>query len=574
MFTHTAIVSASSSCLSPPSSPNDSSSEDAFYQVQDLDGKCASFVDYSLYASDLSEVLTVTQTVAKRTVMLGVGLPFECRNAALRLLCLFSYRRCKTDQSGFELPCVGVCEEAWAYCEEPFRASGQLSQLPPCTIFSNSSCNNAGEATRVPYSSVDCPYPTTFHPDSLSPQQIQQDPTQQCVLPCPSPIYSEEEWDALFATITVFSVISFLLSLFYVVTAFLHPRTRTFPTNLPQMLPAAGLPVAFGLMMGLFAGGMRNIICEDDTTYQEMGEGEEGGFGCVLQAISVTYGGIAISCWWFILSFNMLLLINCKLSRDNLNKVEKWYHLFGWGLPLIGTIVPLAAHKMKASPTLPWCFIYDEDTDWWLYGNFYILVTGSWFFGSLILLSVIAYLLKRTYDFRKESGMPVTQFIRLAILLASFWVLSSFVIAYRFYGTGIKTSVESALEHQIRCSAITGAECSLEERPNYGFLFWTSFVLSNFGTISFLVLGTNKSVFPFWRDLLRDVWKGKGLDGKWRAIKANIDRRERARTHSMQRMQDAATRARKPSVDAVVGSDKSGSSSTDLVASSDSLLVV
>jgi hypothetical protein len=69
----------------------------------------------------------------------------------------------------------------------------------------------------VPYGEVDCPYPLKYNYDGESTfAESGYDGAQMCVMPCPSPMWSDEEWTAGVTLTLVVNGTSGLLSLFIV----------------------------------------------------------------------------------------------------------------------------------------------------------------------------------------------------------------------------------------------------------------------------------------------------------------------------------------------------------------------
>ncbi|KAL6055994.1 hypothetical protein QOT17_016411 [Balamuthia mandrillaris] len=503
-----------------------------------IDPKCLPLLldqNQPIYIPANQTLADLTEQASASTIYLGVWVPPACRDAALLLACHYSYKIC--NGSSAVSPCLSLCNSMSAECTEYFESVGRANMIPPCTtfLFPNSSCN-PGSTAKVGYSQADCPYPTVYNPDITD---------DFCALPCPGTIYTEEQWDALYSVMTLFGAISLVASTFYVVTSFLNPDTRRFPVNVLNFLTLSTVPVSLGLVFGVFAGGSENIICSDKGEYQGVGRGDAGGLACVLQGILLVFGGLCVACWWTIAAFNLVMLIVVQVSRDKLHKFEKWYHIIGWTLPVLLTIIPLAAKKIQASPTVSWCFIYDEDTDWWIYGNFYILFIGSWLFGSLLILGVVITILRRSYQFDKKGNLPFRVVIRLLVMMCLFWGLTAFQIAYRFYGSAIKDDITEALEEQVVCSASTGTECELKEKPNFGFLLWTVLVMTNLGAFAFLTIGCTKTTFNFWRGLIKDLWRAKGRSNKIQVWRNYTITRDRARSRSA--FNSNETRSRTPS---------------------------
>ncbi|KAL6079422.1 hypothetical protein QOT17_001047 [Balamuthia mandrillaris] len=498
------------------------------------------------------------------TSALGVWVSEECREAGLKLACHFIYKTCSNDSQPIS-PCLSLCMAAHNSCRVDLEGSGKT--IPPCvtTLFPNSSCN-IGSDEKVAYSQADCPYPTEFHAsesEALDPE----DPTSLCMYPCPGPVYTEEEWDAMFIVINVFSSISLVLSVFYVVTAVLNPDTRQFPANLVPLLCAASIPVTLGMMLGLFAGGMRNVLCSDGE-YQAVGQGDAGGLACVLQGMLIVFGGLWAGSLWPIVGINLVLMVVVKIKQETLAKLKHLYHLIFWSIPTVMTIIPLAAKKISASPTLPWCFVYDKDSDWWTYGCFHILFILTWIVGSVSLVIVLVSICLRTYKFNLQGNMPLQQFIRILVLLGIYWLMGASIMVYRFYGSAIKEKVQNSIEDQIYCSAYTGTECELEEKPSYGMTLFNSIVMSSIGFCVFFAVGCSEKTFRYWQSLIRGLLHANGNEERLNVLRAHTQKREwtRRRTLSKTRRDQQGSKANHfgNSSSSTLGSEETASSSANL----------
>ncbi|KAL6069883.1 G-protein coupled receptor Fz Smo [Balamuthia mandrillaris] len=501
-----------------------------------VDPKCKSLLQdqgLPLFLSEGQTLEGIAAQVRTYTASLGVWVPVGCRDAGLRMACHYFYLACNETTQTSIFPCIDLCHNMTNECVEYLESVGKANMLPPC-IFPETNCALGSDA-KVPYTQLDCPYPTEFH-GSLEEAIHTQYPAQLCSLPCPGPVYTDEQWDALFLIMDIFSTISFLLGAFFVFTAFFNPITRQFPANLLPILAATSIPPTLGLMFGMFAGGARELLCSEDGEYLGMEVGGGESVGCILQGAMITFGGLAASFWWFIVGLNFVLLLVVQVKKDKLAKLEPWYHLFGWGAAVVLTIIPMAAKKIGASPTIGWCFIYDPDTDWWMYGCFYIWFIAAWLFGSFLMIGVLVALAFRTFEFSWRKDLQY--FVRVLLLLCLYWLLGAFQIAYRIYGSVIKEDVQDAIENQIRCSAFTGTECELEETPSFGFLVVVTLNLACVGTTAFLALGFTKPTFTFWRSLVVGLIRAEGMSGKLLVLKAHHNKREYERARSMHKTQE------------------------------------
>ncbi|KAL6052268.1 hypothetical protein QOT17_018670 [Balamuthia mandrillaris] len=467
------------------------------------------------------------------TSALGVWVSQECRDAGLKLACHFTYRVCGNDSQ--IPPCLSVCLAMHTKCAEALAESGK--SVPPCidAIFPNASCN-VGSDAKVAYSEADCPYPTVF---SASPSHALDpggNPTSVCKLPCPSAFFSDAQWDGLFFIVYITCPISLVLTLLYVVTSFMYPKTRRYPANLIPILATSSLPITVGMMFGVFAGGVENVLCSEDGDFQEIGVGEAGGLACVLQGVLILYGGLATGLWWPTLGLNLVLLVVVQVKQETLKKFEIWYHLYSWGVPVVLTIIPLAANKLTAPPTVPYCFVYDQDNDWWVYGCFYILFIATWVFGSACLIIVLISIFMRTYQFNEHGNMPLTQFIRILILLFVYWSTSLILIVFRFYYSAVTDDIKHATKEQIYCSAFTGTDCELKgDHPSYTLSVFMTLAMSCLGFCIFLAVGSTKRMYKYWMSLLWSVVRADNNEARKQAFKEHTQNREWTRRRTLTR---------------------------------------
>nr|ACF17591.1 cAMP receptor cAR [Cavenderia aureostipes] len=93
----------------------------------------------------------------------------------------------------------------------------------------------------------------------------------------------------------------------------------------------------------------------------------ENDFSCYLFAIAINYGSLSCWLWTLCLAVSIYLLIVKRIQEAE--RLEKYYYLICWGLPLISTIIMLA--KGLVERVVGWCWIGGQYTAY-RFGIFYV----------------------------------------------------------------------------------------------------------------------------------------------------------------------------------------------------------
>jgi hypothetical protein len=206
--------------------------------------------------------------------------------------------------------------------------------------------------------------------------------------------------------------------------------------------------------------------------------------------------------WWFALTLCMFEILVLHLTKETTEKVYYVFHAICWGLPLIPVIIVLCAQQFGSQDPLPTCFIVGNQ--WWAWTLYYIPVGITLILGTILILISTARVLKtRLKDQRRRMQEHI---IRLLLLVFLYWLILLYPWIFRIYTEVITNDLETALEEQVQCSLLTGEDCPLSERLNYGLWLLYIFDVTGHGCIIFLFFGTSRAPFYFWWSLIKS-WR-------------------------------------------------------------------
>jgi hypothetical protein len=113
---------------------------------------------------------------------------------------------------------------------------------------------------------------------------------------------------------------------------------------------------------------------------------------CVMQGIGIQFFANALVYWWFAIVVHMFFVVALRRRGPH----EFFYHLGVWGISAVLTAVPLAAGKI--GPSSLWCWIVQGDDDpynLWEFGGFYL--------GKRSLLFFFVFLARSRSDVAKKN---------------------------------------------------------------------------------------------------------------------------------------------------------------------------
>ncbi|KAL6054285.1 hypothetical protein QOT17_017480 [Balamuthia mandrillaris] len=190
----------------------------------------------------------------------------------------------------------------------------------------------------------------------------------RCAFECPLPAYSEDKYDNIKTLQTTFGWLSWVGSLLVALSYGVHPSLRSFPANLILMTALATNIATFAIILPTFAS-YHDTWCGIDGAYlfpsvRLVGEEVALKFRmdellakshlCSFQGFVLMFGFLSTTMWWVIISFNMFLTVyfgkKLPTSRMWVVGLQVTFHVVGWVVPFVLTLIPTAADRMAFGP--------------------------------------------------------------------------------------------------------------------------------------------------------------------------------------------------------------------------------
>jgi len=202
---------------------------------------------------------------------------------------------------------------------------------------------------------------------------------------------------------------------------------------------------------------------------------------CRIQGIGIQFFGVAITWWWLCIGAN--LFVTVVIRADEPEKYNRYYHIAGWGVPFISTVVPLIANKYGHSNPV-WCWIENDRYHIWQFGALFGHMAGCSIVGMIMWFWVIykARQLHLEAVIRNERHFLKPFLIRhilFAILFVSVFLI---LVINRIYQ-------------------------AVKDDVNYQILLASTIVLTGQGCITFLAFGTSRKIFRNWKELIGRLFR-------------------------------------------------------------------
>ncbi|KAL6049563.1 Wnt-activated receptor, variant 2 [Balamuthia mandrillaris] len=348
----------------------------------------------------------------------------------------------------------------------------------------------------------------------------------ECSFTCPLPAYSEEQYDDLKVLQLVFGWLSLAGSLVVILSYALHPKLRKFPSNLIIMTAVAAHLASVAIILPTFSGytylwcGSDEELISPSTqltweqvdikfSFEELSVKSEL---CTFQGWLLQFGFVSSIMWWGIISFNMFLSV-FFLSKLPTGKwwtvgLQVFYHVCGWVVPAILTLIPAAAGKMVFTPASSVCEVSTEDnyayflTFWTLPVGIVLLIGLVLFVCSLVKLVHISHKLK---DLKKACST----YFRVLLFIVIFLIMFCFIFAYSLQVAANLSAVEEGYSEYYTCLLQRKPDCELsEDVHNYPLAVLRGLGFSCLGFLLFLNFCSSFAIGKFWWNASRHLIRG------------------------------------------------------------------
>ncbi|KAL6045502.1 Frizzled/Smoothened membrane region [Balamuthia mandrillaris] len=486
----------------------------------------------------------------------ATSIPQACQISSVDMACRTYIRPCVVDPVTNETivhpvqPCRDICQaftEACASTWERFGAPlgyglffpGGDAQLPmdcgeidPATnasFYQNTTYRVAtgAEADESVVAQCGGAQRTVNASACVSPLVPASENSVRCGFECPLPSLDDEQYHAVKVLQSVLGWLSWITSLFLVVTYAIDPKLRRWPSNLITMVALSAHMAAWAIIFPSFVGH-ENVWCSlnGDVAVPDMtvtydpdasltGQSYQVEWDlafkspvCTLQGGLLMFGFLAGTCWWALIALNMFLQLFFKERLPNSNKFTRWqqfaFHTIGWGLPLICAFVCMVADRIAFASAATFCFVSNEDDAvylgiFWLAPVCLLLVLGLVFF--VCSIARILYLGIKEGSCKKLMFM----YYRIALFVFVFLAVYCFIFAYSIQVEANEDTIKEGYNDYYVCliyeKPIEG--CSLsQDVTNYGLVLIRSIGYSGLGLFLFLTFMTLD-----WRRVYSRLWQ-------------------------------------------------------------------
>uniref|UniRef100_A0AAU8KZ66 FzdD n=1 Tax=Halisarca dujardinii TaxID=2583056 RepID=A0AAU8KZ66_HALDU len=270
--------------------------------------------------------------------------------------------------------------------------------------------------TTLPSSTLHCPIPTLAAPNG-SGDRYSLGSQVGCSVPCDSSVYydSDDADTTIPVVILIFSVLSLVLSVL-MISAFLIDRSRFYYPERPVVYLGVNFILLSAALLLSSIATLANypFACEDESLviYQRLPAANISfrGVLCILIAILLYYTTMATLVWWVVLTITWLLATTLKWAAEAIAKFWIVYHIVGWGLPLVQTIIVVGVQWIDGEAGSGVCYL--GNLDMVAKGVFVFVPTLAYILLGLVIFTIsclslfnIRAQIKRQHDSEKVTRL-------------------------------------------------------------------------------------------------------------------------------------------------------------------------
>lgn len=305
-------------------------------------------------------------------------------------------------------PCYSVCHAREDLCDEFFVALNitlaNCSAVLPGPVIPTAMRTSDGKTLMLDGTCRDTTFPAnasgvfSFPPFAecpsvlgrkSNPKEENNDP--RCWIKCPDASYTDDEWATLVTLIKIGASLSFVATAFMLISYLVNFDKRKFPLNVHMWQFVACLCLAITFLLN-GSNPQKDVWCTDPATFANQSNSNI----CGAQGFLFIFFGLSVATWCLVIAFIMFRAIVFKIRVQDLDNKMVFFHIFGWGVPLVFAITAAAKDMIGYGTPLAWCFIQfkgfgfgTEDTEKISidYALFYIPI-GILFFINLLFFTV------------------------------------------------------------------------------------------------------------------------------------------------------------------------------------------
>ncbi|KAM9960324.1 hypothetical protein ACTFIW_009453 [Dictyostelium discoideum] len=305
-----------------------------------------------------------------------------------------------------------------------------------------------------------------------------------CVLPCVAPIYTEKKWHQMYNMSKILSTISFVCSIYNVLTfGILNHRRSKY--NYCITFFSASVIIITMMDIVTYGIGYEKLLCPEPGRFAVQSDVSCGATGALFH-IGITNGVF----WWTTMSICLFAVVKRIKLFD-----FRYFIIFNTTASLISVIIPLAGNAFMAGTGSLACWIRKT---WYVNSVFWIPCGIALTIGSVCIILVIYEIYKITKNVTtKDNRMILLQikpFLCVTLVGGSFYYLFIFNFDNESHSKEYK---EKVVDYVMCLLSDTGKECLLAG-PNYVAYFVFYFFIRLFGITFFCIYGTSQNARDIW----------------------------------------------------------------------------
>ena len=375
--------------------------------------------------------------------------------------------------------------------------------------------------------SCECPFPLVVPDDPLAPTLS---PGICCQQQCQGYAFTPSQFSTIFLVLKIVPILSVIGTLFVILTWSCFKVKRGQPLTLMFGICSFMVALAF-LIPEISSPDLTKVWCKDNTQPNLQ---VDGGM-CVFQSIWLSYWVIGACCFWLVQAWDLFMRI--VKNQRHLDHLTKYYHMIGWGVPLLVVVVVLGTQAAGYQQGQLWCFITDPDNvefevglELGLFYGIIISVTAIGFVLMIMVLYQIFKITSKTASTQTSSSLSK----RLALYRTPVFFVFFFmyvwisIFTWRFSFEAYRPLVTVSAEDWIQClltnfaagisnpafdptannslvqkyGIANGTGCG-EVYPvgiSFGSVMYLLFILSLQGVFVFFIFGAKLENFNLWRE--------------------------------------------------------------------------
>ncbi|EGG18728.1 G-protein-coupled receptor family protein [Cavenderia fasciculata] len=347
------------------------------------------------------------------------------------------------------------------------------------------------------YNQKSCPLPLLLFNSTMSHEQGGKEGyfyvtnSSACVLPCPLPIFTENQWDSLFTFHDVIAYLSFFGSLFTFVTfACLNQFKTANDKNLALFLTSIFLMSLSGVLNNFMGrGSTESFLCPS----QIRSTSSEDGM-CVFNAFLFQFSALNSAAWWCVIAIEIYYTITHLTKKLELFK----YYLAGITIfTLVFSFVPLGLKVYGYNKGNFMCWIVGGD----VYENVFLWVPlgVALTIASVLIVLVMIEIFKVVRATGRGGSLIILEAKPMLMVIAIYFSYV-YLFFWNYYSDNVVTKriYDTEVPSFSQCLFSGRSDCTLRG-PDFGMMAAYVYFLRIYGLYSFFIYGFSAKSRKIWK---------------------------------------------------------------------------